>query len=303
MKYFNAHCHLELSYLRGRIPPGLPFAEWLEWLVTLRKETPREEREQAVREAIRLARETGTAAMCDMLAREDDADLLLRQASGLRVLMFREILNFDEQEGPEDVNRALARQNQHGPLPDGKRHGLAPHAPYTTSAALLRAAATAAQVRNQWLCIHAAETAEETQLMLTGRGPIRELIDPFLTEEWRPPRMRPLPWLDACGCLGPQTLLVHCNDIDERDLRLIRGRGCSVVVCPGSHVYFDRGEFPLARLLDAGIPVYLGTDSLASNDSLDMTREVDIACELVPGVPRDRIAALAAASRAGDFGL
>jgi len=60
--------------------------------------------------------------------------------------------------------------------------------------------------------------------------------------------------------------------------RLLQESGTRAVVCPGTHVYFDRGEFPLRRLLEAGVPTYLGTDSLASNESLDMNREIDLAC-------------------------
>jgi 5-methylthioadenosine/S-adenosylhomocysteine deaminase len=110
--------------------------------------------------------------------------------------------------------------------------------------------------------------------------------------------MRPIAWLDACNCLGPRTLLVHCNDLNDEDIRRIRARGASVVVCPGSHVYFHRGEFPLARLHSAGVPVYLGTDSLASNEDIDMAREVDLAAQLTPQLPRSVVESLASADRA-----
>ena len=113
--------------------------------------------------------------------------------------------------------------------------------------------------------------------------------------------MRPMPWLDIHECLGPRTLLVHCNEINDTELHFIARRGASVVVCPGSHVYFQRGAFPLKRLLDAGIPTFLGTDSLASNEDLDMEREITIAKELCPELPIERIRVLTGLARAERF--
>jgi cytosine/adenosine deaminase-related metal-dependent hydrolase len=101
---------------------------------------------------------------------------------------------------------------------------------------------------------------------------------------WRIPHQSSIEWLDANGALGPGTLLAHCNEVTDSDIALIVERGARVVVCPGTHVYFRRGAFPLERLVRAGVPCYLGTDSLASNEALDMAREVRLAQELSPGL-------------------
>jgi cytosine/adenosine deaminase-related metal-dependent hydrolase len=280
--WFNAHCHLELSFLKGRIPPGTPFVFWLRELVRLRREVPMEEQIAAARAALSEMAAAGTTHLFDIL-RVDLTDALLREGS-VQALMFREAICFDPKEGFGAVMETLQRQQQHGPLPPHCQHGLSPHAVYTTTGPLLRAAAHHAAASGQWLCIHAAETPEEEEFCRSGTGPLHEMLSPFLPGDWTPPRMGSIRWLDLHGCLGPRTLLVHCNQIDDADLALIAERGCSVVVCPGTHVYFRRGAFPLARLMAAGIPVYLGTDSLASNEALDMAREVELALELCPGV-------------------
>lgn len=302
--FLNAHCHLGLSHLKGLLEPGDSFADWLADLVAAQRLAMMYPVPGAARAALDHARETGTTVLLDIVSRFDTVPLLREAASGsrpLRSLAFYELLRIQESDGPGMVTHALGRQTQHGPVTPLHQHGLSPHAPYTTSAALLRSAAAMARMHRQWLCIHAAETAEETEFIQRGRGPLRDFLAPFLPPNWKPPGLRPLAWLDQCGALTPRTLLVHLNDVTDQELRLLRMRGCSAVVCPGSHVWFRRGAFPLERLLAAGIPTFLGTDSLASNEWLDMAREVRIACELAPRVPRERIEALASADRAAHF--
>lgn len=302
MGYFNAHCHLELSHLRGMIRPGLSFVDWLAQLVALKRVTDVESSRAAAAAALERAGATGTTAIGDILSLDTSAGILTEGARSaqLRAILFWELLEFHPEKTDHVFERLDARQASIEPT-ESLASGLSPHAPYTTNERLLREAARRAAAAGAWLCIHAAETREETEFLLSGRGPLRDFLAPALPPGWEPPGMRPVAWLDYCGCLGPRTLLVHCNDIDDGDVRMIRERRASVVVCPGSHVYFGRGDFPLARLLDAGIDVYMGTDSLASNEDLDMAREVAIACDLTPGVSRERIAALADAARAGAF--
>lgn len=299
--YLNAHCHLELSALAGRIPPGLPFAEWLERLVRIKRDIDPVDLLTAARSAYDRMRATGTMAVADIVSLDLSPQIFLRAGSGRRrFLNFREIIGFQVEAAEAAVQEAIERQRStEKQITAGE--GLSPHAPYTTTAPLLRAAAREASRLGQWLCIHAAEDPSEREMLLRGKGSLRDFLAPHLDPGWAPPGMGPIQWLDDCGCLGPRTLLVHCNDVDEEDIRLIARRGCSVVVCPGTHLYFGRGPFPLARLLEAGIPVYLGTDSLASNTDLDMAREVELAAELAPGVDQEVIGALALASRAEGF--
>lgn len=301
--FFNAHCHLELSHLQGAIPPGKPFTEWLGEIVKLKRMADRLDSEDAARAGLRRLRKTGTTALGDILSM-DTADVPLREElqrdSHFQAILFREAIDFRPDHGPAAIERVLVRQEHHRFPGATMRQGISPHAPYTVTEPLLRAAAATAHARGQWLCIHAAETAEETEMMVSGTGRMREFLSAVLPQDWKPPGMRPIAWLDACGCLGPRTLLAHCNDIKEEDLAAMQKSGCAAVVCPGTHVYFQRGKFPLRELLDAGIPTFIGTDSLASNEDLDMRREVELA-EQLSGLPLEQIVALADAGRAAYF--
>lgn len=299
--WFNAHCHLELGHLRGAIPPGLPFVEWLERVVALKRAAVPEEVRAAVAAGLVELRSRRTRALLDIDSLGIAPTLL--EASPESAISFTEIISFDPALGNEAVKSALATQA----ATDVRRlrFGLSPHAPYSTTARLLRAAVEATRQRDQWLCIHAAETPEEVALLTQGTGALRDFLDArgLLGTEWQPPRLRPVEYLAEVGTLGPKTLLVHLNEITDAEIALLAETGTRAVVCPGTHVYFDRGAFPLGRLLRGGVTCYLGTDSLASNECLDMGREVALAAELAPDVPRERIVEMAAAERAADFGL
>lgn len=301
-RFFNAHCHLELGHLRGAIAPGRPFVEWLAQVVALKRSRPHEEVASAVAAGLNQLAATETMAVLDVDSLGVAPELI--RAYPMAAGVFTELIQFDAARGEALVAEAI-RHQEALPLAPSQVYGLSPHAPYTTTEALLRAARREAGRRGQWLCIHAAETPEETELMLHGRGALCDFLHAAgaLPPDWKAPAMRPVPWLAHCGVLGPRTLLVHLNDIDEEDIRLLRETQTRAVLCPGTHVYFGRGAFPLKRLLDAGIAVYLGTDSLASNESLDMRREVRLARELAPDVDARAIEALADWKRARDFGL
>ncbi len=301
--YFNAHCHLELSHLRGAVPPGLAFVDWLSHIVTLKRSRSPEESRAAAADAIRELSQSGTGAVLDIDAM-GTGNAALRDAK-FPAISFTEIIDFDPALGAWAVDQTMERQREYGDLPDTLRLGISPHAPYTTTPRLLRAAASKAAEYRQWLCIHAAETPEETEMFVGGTGALHDYLRDVavLPPGWKPPEMRPVAYLNAMGVLGPRTLLAHLNDINDDDLRTLREKQTRAVVCPGTHVYFDRGEFPLRRLLDTGIPTYIGTDSLASNEALNMAREVELAAALSPGLDRKRIEECASWERAADFGF
>ncbi len=300
----NAHCHLELSHLGGRIPPGLKFVQWLEQIVYLKRTCPLSESRHGAARGLERLRETGTTAVFDILSLETSENILRITAQveeEFKALLFWEMINFVPGSACWAIDKVLARQFFEGALPPGAAHGLSPHSPYTTTPDLLSASGESARENGMWLCIHAAETREETEMMTSGSGELFEFLKRVLPPDWKAPGQRPIEYLSHCGCLGERTLLAHCNDINDDDIELIVGSGASVVLCPGTHSYFGREDFPLERLWKAGVPLYLGTDSLASNLDLDMSREVEIAKELAPNVPADFIDGLVEPSRADRF--
>jgi cytosine/adenosine deaminase-related metal-dependent hydrolase len=301
MKYFNAHCHLELGWLRGKLPQGVPFCDWLKLLVVEKRNVDRAVSAAAANAGIEELRRTGTVAIGDIVAMDTSVAGLALEHDMERVL-FREMIRFEEDQGAAAVAEAITRQADTSEVPARLMHALSPHAPYSTTGTLLRTAAAEAFARGQWLCIHAAEMPEETEFMLHGKGPFATYLGEVVERTgWRIPHQSSIEWLDANGALGPGTLLAHCNEVTDSDIALIVERGARVVVCPGTHVFFRRGAFPLERLVRAGVKCYLGTDSLASNEALDMAREVRLAQELSPGLDAGLVESLASAERAAEF--
>jgi len=130
--------------------------------------------------------------------------------------------------------------------------------------------------RELLLTSHVAETKSEIEFLQTGTGEFKRFLTGLgaLPEGWTPPRLNPIAYLDSLGVLGQATLLVHCNYLDQESINRILNTRSSVVYCPRSHDFFGHDEHPARQLLDSGINLALGTDSLASNYSLSMLDEM-----------------------------
>jgi len=136
---------------------------------------------------------------------------------------------------------------------------------------------------------HVAETREELEFLKSGEGPFKAFLASLgaLPAGWMPPKLDPIPYLEVLGVLEQSPLLAHCNYLDAHSMAIIQRTRASVAFCPRSHAYFGHENHPVRQCLDLGINVTLGTDSLASNDSLSMIDEMrflhrtrrDLKCE------------------------
>jgi len=91
---------------------------------------------------------------------------------------------------------------------------------------------------------------------------------------WQAPHLEPTAFLESADVLSTTPLLIHCNYLEETAIARILASRASVVHCPRSHAYFGHDPHPVRQLLDAGVNIALGTDSLASNDSLSILDEM-----------------------------
>jgi cytosine/adenosine deaminase-related metal-dependent hydrolase len=271
----DAHAHLELGGYGGRLPRGAELPRWIAALLGLRKEAASASAHGAIAAAAERGAHallsTGTTAVGDV-----SAELEWWRAAGRgrspRIVLQRELLDaFD----PARTTPALARVARALPRRRLVTEALAPHAPYTASDELLAAAGRLARRRRLAVAVHWNETPEEREWVERGRGSFAGLLE-------RSPRAPSLARLEEAGLLGSRTALVHGNDATAAERRAVRARGATIVHCPGSHAFFDRAEFDLRAWLRAGARVALGTDSLASNEALDMRRELRLLCAARP---------------------
>ena len=276
----NAHAHLQLAPLSS---PPRTFLPWVGAVMAARATTtPAAERRQ-LRTAIRSLLAGGATAVGDIdssgLARTEVAH------AGLTGRSYRELTGFHLEAG---AARALLRARRQAALGD-LAVGWSPHAPYSVSADLFRAA----RADRRHLAIHCAELPEEQQFLRTGAGPFRELLQRLgrLPADFRAPGVGAVQWLERLGLLRTGTQLVHCQELERGDVGRIARSGASIVVCPGTIAFFGRTPPNVPRWLAAGIPVGLGTDSLASNSHLSLQLELQRAAAAWPGLrPRSLLA-------------
>jgi 5-methylthioadenosine/S-adenosylhomocysteine deaminase len=154
--------------------------------------------------------------------------------------------------------------------------GVSPHAPYTVSASLYEAVAHFARVEQLPIAVHVAESKEETAFVRDGAGPFADALrGRGIDVEAR--GASPVVYLMQRGVLKRGALCIHCVQVDEGDVELLRVLHASVAHCPRSNEAHRHGRLPLGLFRNAGVPVGLGTDSVVSVGELDLWAEAEAA--------------------------
>ncbi len=280
----NAHVHLQIPRLPRR---EVDFLRWVREVMAVgHRSTSAMNRSRASSAIVDLLA-SGTTAVGEVDSTGESPTLLRKTPMAGRC--YQELAGYHL--GPAGARRLLAERRLPGSA--ACPGGLSPHAPYSASAAVFRAA----RASGLPLMVHAAETADEQQFLQRGRGRFRELLESLdrLPAGFRAPGVGAIEWLDRLGVLGPRTALVHCQHLEAGDLDRIRSRGAVIVVCPGTIRYFRRRPPDVERWLEMGIAVALGTDSRASNVELSMISEISLARRLWPRLsPRTVLAMVTA---------
>ena len=301
--FVNAHCHLSLSGLKGKVPRPDRFIDWIESVVAENAALPWADRVSAMHAEAQTLIESGVTTLADYFSHPE---LLVEyQNLPFHQVLFLETLGF-QKEVAESKARELETLLQEHPGTGSKvQLALAPHALYSVSPALFQALKQLADRMGCRFSCHVAEVSEEAQFLRDGSGDLlgllhqRDAYDP----SWTPPGVSPVRCLEQLGVLG-ELVAIHLNCIDEEDSDRLAAHNASAVFCPGSTRWFGRkGWMPVRALLDKGMAVGLGTDSLASTDSLNFLNEIRITEQLVPGLHRSEILWLATAGGNQALGL
>lgn len=300
--FTNAHTHLELSHLEGAVPGDRGFVPWIEDQLRVRAERPADEVPKGIRRAIASLEAGGTAAVADV-SNSLAAVAPLRE-SRLHALVLHEILGFDParaenvMEQAKAARAALAAETGTGSEESRVRIEVAAHAPHSISPALFKLLLDDGGVRS----IHVAESRAEDEFLRDGQGAWREFLDRRVGPiPFDPPNTSPVRYLDGLGVLTPGLLAVHCVRVDEDDAKILAARGAVAVLCPRSNEFLGNGVPPLAMLLGNGVPIALGTDSLASCGSLDVLEDARLLARKFPRVPKGVL--LHALTRGGAIAL
>lgn len=278
----NAHSHLEYSAFQ-HFSKSRGFGEWMLRLIRARRRlTPEDYAVSALWGAFDCAR-AGTTCIADTSFEGWTSARAAREA-GLRARIYLEVFGLDDAKLPrviEQLDGRLAGLREE--CSSVMEPGISPHAPYTVSWRLYRELARFGKREGYRLATHVAESEAEVELLRDGTGPIalaHKAAKLWTGVRWQPPGVSPVAHLASAGALSPDTLAVHAIQVDGADIEVLAQTGAPVVHCPRSNILLQCGRAPVVRMREAGVLVALGTDSLASNDSLDMFAEMRAAIQL-----------------------
>lgn len=281
----NAHTHLDMSAYDFQ---ALPYFRWIpEVVVGQREKRGVPGAHAGADELVRLK----VGAVGDIVFAAEVMDALLERDDLQGVLYFE---LFAPQVEMADAAFARMRELMAGwrskERPDGLRLGLTPHTPFTVSHRLLKLTAEYAAGEGLPMQIHVAEHPTELELFQTGAGPLWDsrlkafTPDTFAEIIGREPApdLTPVRYLDELGVLNARPTLIHMVNVTPDDIRRVARAGCAVVTCPRSNHHLECGTFKWAEFAAAGVDIALGTDSVASGESLDVREEIQFARTLYP---------------------
>lgn len=279
----NAHTHLELCALKGCLPFDRGFRQWVRALIQKRSELAPRTLSEAVENGIHELVNTG----CAVIGEVSTTGISLDPVAGsmLNGVWFRECI------GMTMAADALMEE----PCQDDLIISVAGHAPHSTAPDVLTAAKAVTRRRGAVFSIHLDESGDEREFITTGKGHWAE----FLTErgidykQWHLPAKSPVEYANRLGLLDEKTLVVHLTQSERKDFNTLLEHGARVCLCMRSNMNLY-GRLPdLEGMFQAGLKPSLGTDSLASNDSLSMFDEMRYVSTAFPGIDPRQILAMA----------
>lgn len=272
----NCHTHLELTHLGGGARHDEPeFPKWIRRIRELKDATSVEAFYAAAVAGVR----DGWARGITCVAETGSTGAVMRALHDLggRGIVYQEVFGPDPatvETSMEELRRAILalRRFETSRL----KLGVSPHAPYSVSAPLYEAVAAFAGRARLPLAVHLAESREEVTLVCDGGGPFAAALRARgIAIEAQ--RCSPVAYVVQRGVVQRGTLCIHCVQLDDADVELLRKVGASVAHCPRSNTAHRHGRAPLTLLRDAGVPVGLGTDSVISVGDLDLWAEAEAA--------------------------
>ena len=282
----NAHCHLELTAMRGFLE-DLDFRRWIMRLTAARRSVLDD---AAMLDSARYGIVEGVRAGITSYADTCSSGVVLRamRDAGVRGIMYQEVFGPDPSQCAESIaglrEKIASLRYLETPL---VRAGISPHAPYTVSDDLFRECAKLSREQSLPMAIHIAESSAEHDYVVNARGSFADgLRRRSISVSSR--GSSPIQLLATLGVLERSPLLIHCVRVDHGDMRSIADSHSCVAHCPVSNAKLGHGIAPLDELLAAGITVGIGSDSVASNNRMDLLDE-------------GRFAILAQRARLGSF--
>lgn len=290
--FVNAHCHVELSHLHGKFRKGTGMAGFIDQINELRDWAGFEVKQQLVRKWMDKMWEDGVSAMADIS--NDDSSFDVKKDHRMYTRTFLEVFG-SEPHMCEGVMKDVRELNEKADAA-GIDAAPTPHSCYTMSPQLLSESA-AAGLESGFLSYHSQESQEEEDLLISGTGAMYEnrkrsgMSTPPITGrsslEYFIDRL-------AAAKKGPydeHILLVHNVCLQQSDIDAIRKvmKNAYFAICPLSNIFIHNALPPISLMRKNGLAIALGTDSLSSNDDLDIVKELVCLHDNFPEVPMNEL--------------
>lgn len=290
--FVNAHCHVELSHLHKKFRKGTGMAGFIDQINELRDWAGREVKQQLVQEWMDKMWNDGVSAMADIS--NDDSSFDVKKSHKMYTRTFLEVFGSE----PEMCEGVMKDVTELKAVADdaGIDAAPTPHSCYTMSPQLLSASA-AAGLESGYLSYHSQESQEEEDLLISGSGAMYEnrkrsgMSTPPVTGESslkyfldRLADVKPAPY-------DENILLVHNVCLQQGDIDAVKQtmNNAYFAICPLSNIFIHNALPPIDLMRKNGLAIALGTDSLSSNDDLDVMKELVCLHENFPQVPMNEL--------------
>ncbi len=289
----NAHTHLELSALRGHTRSGGGFGPWVQSMTQARSALLPEQDGEAIDAAVSDLLRAGTVAVGEVTNSLASVDSLA--TAPLLGRVFHEVFGLRRETA--DVMRALSAQARvaREPWPRNLSYAPAPHALYSLHPQSAQQIVAEARAAGERTSLHLGEHAAERAFLRDGSGPFADFLSARGVDaaDFEPPGLSPVEHAARLGLLAPDVIAVHLTACTREELRRVAHAGASTVLCPRSNLFIELMLPPLYDILDAGLTPGLGSDSLASNTTLDVLAEAATLRDRFPDVSPLRLLELA----------
>ncbi len=267
----NVHTHLELTGFDHQAPET-DFPAWIRHIMALKAARTPADFLRAARQGLKDCWAAGVTTVGD--TGDSGAVIEALAEAGGSGIAYHEVFGPHPDQAAESLAGAVRRLSELSRFASARvRLGISPHAPYSVSGPLYALVAEYARTADLPVAVHLAESEDESLLLERGSGGFARAWEGRGIPLPPPPGRTPVAWLDQHGALSARTLCIHLVRVGPADLELLRRCKVAVAHCPRSNVRHAHGSAPLAALLDAGLRVGVGTDSVASVAPLDLLAE------------------------------
>lgn len=275
----DMHTHLRSSVFRG-VCDDLPYAWWKLQVSALSTRLDEDDWKASARLGALEAIQSGITCVADISETQEALGAMLE--SGLRGVVYREVTGMghtgvDERLAEAEESVQAAAKSAEGST---VRVGIAPHSPYAASSEIYAGCAELADRLSLPIATHLAGSKDEHDFVKYGSSPLayeyREQQG-WHDIPWQPMGVSPVKYVQQWGILHCEEVLVaHAVHVSDEDIHILKRYDVAVAHCPRCAAKLGMGIAPLARYLSHGLRVGLGTDSPASNSTMDFFDEMRI---------------------------